>query len=151
MYTQFYTKHFQQKTAAVAKPGGSYKIQRLVLFFVTIKSTYMNIKNLFCIVFWKPMFKTRWFLDYCNAEWKQTYCGPTTKDAQHLCFQNKTIWTSALLYENRSPLLHMLHLSSFLATSRDNLKQVLKKNKDSIWIHVWSLLETIFGKIPKHT
>ena len=30
------------------------------------------------------------------------------------------------------PLLHMLHLSSFLATSRDNLKQVLKKNKDSL-------------------
>ena len=97
------------------------------------------------------MFNTRWFLDYCNAEWKQTYCGPTTKDTQHLCFQNKTIWTSALFYENRSPLLHMLHLSSFLATSRDNLKQVLKKNKDSLWIHVWSLPETIFGKIPKRT
>jgi hypothetical protein len=51
MPTQFYTKHFEQKTGAVAKPGGSYKARRLVLFFVTIKSTYMNIKTSFLIVF----------------------------------------------------------------------------------------------------
>ena len=144
MSTQFYTKHFQQKTGAVAKPGGSYKARRLVLFFVTIKSTCMNIKNLFFIVFWKPMFNTRWFLDYCNAEWKQTYCGPTTKDTQ----KNLNVGTSL---RKQMPLLHMLHLSSFLATWRDNLKQILKKNKDSLWIHVWSLPETILGKIPKHT
>jgi len=55
MPTQFYTKHFEQKTGAVAKPGGSYKARRLVLFFVTIKllpsNQHMNIKTSFLIVF----------------------------------------------------------------------------------------------------
>jgi len=38
MFTQFYTKHFQQKTGAVAKPGGSYKARRLVLFLLFSES-----------------------------------------------------------------------------------------------------------------
>ena len=99
-----------QSPEALIKPGGLYYSYHQVNIYE---------QNLFFIVFLKPMFNTCWFLDYCNAEWKQTYCGPTTK---------------ALLYENRSPLLHMLHLSSFLATSRDNLKQVLKQNKDKCLI-----------------
>jgi hypothetical protein len=47
MTKQFYTKHFEVKTGDVAKPVGSYKARRFVVLFVTIDSTYLNIKTSF--------------------------------------------------------------------------------------------------------
>jgi hypothetical protein len=144
MSTQFYTKHFQQKTAAVAKPGGSYKARRLVLFFVTIKSTYMNIKNLFLL----------FFEGRCS-----TLVGSlitvTLSENKHIVGQrprtHKTIWTKthapithaafeltsghlAGQFKTNSQKQQRQPLNSCLITSRDNLWENSKTHANNILI-----------------